>query len=85
MRGMASFLRYAALVLAGSLPAILPAKALAGSDLGVGTRLKGAPSTVSPPPREILPQIFRPDCRWRTIRQYDPNLGWVTRRVMVCE
>ena len=33
----------------------------------------------------MLPQIFRPDCRWRTIRQYDPNLGWVTRRVMVCE
>lgn len=63
---------------------VMAASSLAASDLGVGTRLKGAPSTVSPPRREILPQPFRPNCRWVTVRQSDPNLGWTTRRIMVC-
>ncbi|MEC9344027.1 MAG: hypothetical protein VYD64_09295 [Pseudomonadota bacterium] len=72
----------ALLVAAACLVPAGPAGAQSG--LGVGTRLKGAPSTVSPPEREIAP-IYRPNCRWRYVRQSDPDLGWTTRRVRVCD
>ncbi|HRX77755.1 MAG TPA: transposase [Pirellulaceae bacterium] len=29
--------------------------------------------------------VLRRDGRWQTVRVSDPNLGWVTRRVMVCQ
>ncbi len=67
-----------------AVPSAMAASNLPASNLGVGTRLKGAPTTVSPPRREILPQPFRPNCRWVSVRQSDPNLGWTTRRIMVC-
>jgi hypothetical protein len=59
-------------------------EAMADSGLDVGARLKGAPTTVVPPEKE-LPPVFRPNCRWQYVRQYDANLGWHTRRVMTCD
>lgn len=52
--------------------------------LGVGSRLKGAPSTVEPFRPDPAP-IYRPNCRWRVERHSDPNEGWTTRRVRVCD
>ena len=83
IRGMAVSFRSLSLFL--TLVLVAPSFAFAASNLDVGSRLKGAPSTVSPPPNELLPQPFRPNCRWQTVRVSDPNLGWVTRRVMVCQ
>ena len=51
---------------------------------GITSRLKGAPSTVAPYKPDPSP-IYRPNCHYIYERHSDPNEGWTTRRVQVCD
>lgn len=79
--------RAVAVVLALALvPAVDPAAADAGtSDRPISKRvpLTGPLAEDEPDAGTHVP-LFRPNCRWRTERYYQPDKGWRSRRILEC-